>query len=97
MRKITTVAAAAAALMALAVPTASAQPVPPVGDTSGCTTVLLDESQTWVPTHMPNNWVEVTYTPPTTVTVSADRGYNYLSGIAFNITGDVVAFVDCVV
>lgn len=95
MRKITTIAAAAAAFMALAVPAASAQPIPPVS--SGCTTVLLGESQTWVPTHMPNNWVEVSYTPPTTVTVSADTGYNYLTGIAFNITGDVVAFVDCVV
>lgn len=92
MKKVTTIAAAAAALMALAVPSASAQTA-----AADCTTVLLGESQTWVPTHMPNNWVEVSYTPPTTVNVSADRGYNYLSGIAFNITGDVVAWVDCVV
>ncbi|HYP24360.1 MAG TPA: hypothetical protein VEV43_12370 [Actinomycetota bacterium] len=81
MRKITTVAAAAAALMALAVPTASAQ----TGDPAGCTTVLVDTLTNGALPEL----VEVTYTPPGTVTVDADG--------VFAAAQPFVTWVDCVV
>lgn len=86
----------ATALIGLAAPAASATEAVDPGDAPGCTTVLLGEANGWVPTAMPSHLVDVSYTPPSTVTVSADRGVNWATYIFTNISGDVVAYVMCV-
>lgn len=85
--KIVAATGAAAALMLVGAPAASATEGP--GDAGDCTTtfirnlVVSDDPQL----------VTVTYTPPTTVTVSADGAVGVATGVA-NLT---VAYVDCVV
>ena len=88
-------AAGVAALSLGVAPAASAAEVA-VPDAAGCTTVLVNEAGGWVPLAMPFP-VDIEYTPPATVYVSADRGIAFALGVVNNISGDVVAFVDCVV
>ncbi|HYP24361.1 MAG TPA: hypothetical protein VEV43_12375 [Actinomycetota bacterium] len=81
LRAVTAIGAVAAA-MALMTPAASADP----GDAQDCTTVLIQSLLTTTPEP---ELVEVTYTPPATVNVSADG--------AIAQAQPFVTWVDCVV
>jgi hypothetical protein len=76
----------ALALMAVAAPAASAAPE----DAPGCTTVYVG---TLLHLSTPEDLVTVTYTPPSTVTVSADPAI----GVVQYVAGATVTYIDCVV
>ena len=84
--KIVAATGAAAALMMVGAPAASATEA---GDAAGCTMTLL---RSLVVSDDPQ-LVTVTYTPPSTVTVSADGAVGAANGVV-NLT---VAYVNCVV
>ncbi|HEV2755387.1 MAG TPA: hypothetical protein VG318_06385 [Actinomycetota bacterium] len=88
---------AVAAVMALTAPAASAAEVTAAEDAAGCTTVLLGEAGGWVPTAFPDPLFSVTYTPPGTVTVDADPALGIVTYVVSNVSGDVIAYVECVV
>lgn len=78
---------AVAAVMAVAAPAASAAGVE---DAQGCTTEYL---KNLLQSEADPQYVEVTYTPPATVTVSADGAVNAASYYA----ALTLAYVNCVV